>query len=87
MKKYFRIVLVLCSLVLFIGYSWISFAAESKKGGAQLWGENCARCHNMRSPSERSDKEWDTIAFHMRVRANLTTEEHKAILEFLKSAN
>src|SRR5437762_1933113 len=57
------------------------------KGGSQLWSENCARCHNMRSPRSYSDAEWEVVMHHMRVRARLTPEEHKAILEFLKSAN
>ena len=57
------------------------------KGGSQLWSENCARCHNMRSPSSYSDAEWDVVMHHMRIRAILTPEEHKKILEFLKSAN
>lgn len=57
------------------------------KGGAQLWSENCARCHNYRSPSSYSDAQWEVAMFHMRVRANLTAEEHKKILAFLKSGN
>jgi cytochrome c5 len=61
--------------------------ASSGKGGAQLWAENCIRCHNIRSPSIYSDAEWEVAMHHMRIRANLTAEEHKKILEFLKSAN
>lgn len=57
------------------------------KDGSQLWSENCARCHNMRSPNSYSDAEWEVVMHHMRVRARLTPEEHKAILEFLKSGN
>lgn len=57
------------------------------KGGAQLWAENCVRCHNIRSPSTYSDVEWDVAMHHMRIRANLTAEEHRKILQFLKSAN
>ena len=57
------------------------------KDGSQLWSESCARCHNMQSPGSYSDAEWDVVMHHMRVRARLTGEEHKAILEFLKSAN
>lgn len=60
---------------------------SSGKGGAQLWSENCIRCHNIRSPSTYSDAEWDVAMHHMRIRANLTAEEHRKILEFLKSAN
>ena len=62
-------------------------ANANGKGGAQLWAENCVRCHNNRSPSTYSDAEWDVAMHHMRIRANLTAEEHRRILEFLKSAN
>jgi len=59
--------------------------STSEKSGAQLWAENCIRCHNIRSPSNYSPAQWDVVMMHMRVRANLTPEEHKKILEFLKS--
>ncbi len=62
-------------------------AAAPRKGGAQVWSENCMRCHNLRQPRERSDREWEVIAHHMRVRANLTAEEHRLILAFLCAAN
>ncbi len=55
--------------------------------GSQLWAENCMRCHNMRSPSSLSDGEWETAVLHMRLRANLTSEESKAILQFLQAGN
>ncbi len=57
------------------------------QAGALAWTQNCMRCHNLRNPNERSDREWDVIVHHMRVRANLTTEEHRLILRFLQSAN
>lgn len=57
------------------------------KSGAQLWGENCLRCHNTPSPETFSDIEWDVAVMHMRVRANLTEEEAIKIAEFLKTAN
>lgn len=62
-------------------------AKSSSKGGAQLWAANCVRCHNNRSPSTYSDGEWDVAMHHMRIRGNLTPEEHRKILQFLKSAN
>ena len=61
--------------------------ARSGKGGAQLWAENCNRCHNVRSPQSYSGAQWEVAMLHMRVRANLTPEEHAKILAFLKSAN
>ncbi len=62
-------------------------AQRLPKGGAQMWVENCMRCHNLRQPRERSDREWETIGLHMRIRANLTAVEHRQIVKFLKSAN
>jgi len=61
--------------------------SPTKKGRAQLWEENCARCHNLRSPSSYSDAKWDVIVTHMRIRAYLTEEDAKAIVEFLKAGN
>lgn len=55
--------------------------------GAQLWNATCNRCHNRRSPTERTDREWDVIVTHMRTQANLTKEEVQAIAAFLKQAN
>jgi len=57
------------------------------KSGAQLWGENCVRCHSIPSPSAYNDTDWDTIGLHMKIRANLTKVEADKIFYFLKSAN
>ena len=57
------------------------------QGGANLWSQNCMRCHGLRSPRERSDRQWAVIVHHMRIRANLTAGEHREILEFLQAAN
>ncbi len=66
----------------------ISLPEEGQnRAGALAWSQNCMRCHNLRNPKERSDREWDVIVHHMRVRANLTAEEHRLILRFLQSAN
>jgi hypothetical protein len=59
-------------------------SGPAEKSGAQLWADNCQRCHNTRSPSSYNDAQWEVAMMHMRVRANLTPEEHKKILEFLK---
>ncbi len=62
-------------------------AAASKKSGAQLWGENCIRCHNIPSPGDYNDVDWETIGLHMRIRANLTEEEIEKIVAFMKTVN
>ncbi len=57
------------------------------KSGAQLWGENCNRCHNAPDPTTYSDDQWDVVAEHMRQKALLTDREITKVREFLKSAN
>jgi len=57
------------------------------KGRAQLWAENCIRCHNARSPAYYSDREWDVAMQHMQVRCYLTAKEARAITQFIQSAN
>lgn len=77
----------------FIGY--IIFSVSSckpaqfitAKSGAQLWGENCVRCHNIPSPNIYSDQQWELTVSHMRLRGNLTKEESDKITEFLQAAN
>lgn len=56
----------------------------SEKSGAQLWGENCNRCHNAPSMDQYSKDQWSIIGAHMRVRANVTNEEVKKIVSFLQ---
>ena len=53
------------------------------KSGAQLWAENCQRCHNTPSPSSFSHEEWVTIGLHMQTRAQLTAKERDKIIAFL----
>ncbi len=58
------------------------------KSGAQLWGENCLRCHNAPDPSDYSDDQWEVVGAHMKVRVNsLSENEITKIVDFLKSAN
>jgi hypothetical protein len=57
------------------------------RSGAELWAANCQRCHNMQSPARFSDAQWGVITHHMRLRADLTGEETRAITEFLKSGS
>lgn len=61
--------------------------AISEKVGVQLWGENCNRCHNMPSPVNFNDVQWERIGTHMKIRATLTEEEVKKIIEFMQFTN
>jgi hypothetical protein len=60
-------------------------AAASDKGAAQLWTENCSRCHNVRSPDYYTPGRWTLVAQHMRVRGYLTGAEERQITAFLQS--
>ena len=85
-------VLAGCSTVAPTAGTGLSKGANEKpvahaRGGAQLWAQNCGHCHNIRSPNSYSDAQWDVVVLHMRVRANLTADEHKQILAFLRSAH
>lgn len=49
--------------------------------GQQVFDQNCSRCHN--APGGFSSRISGTIAMHMRVRANLSEPDYRALLRFL----
>lgn len=59
----------------------------ASKSGAQLWAENCNRCHNAPDPHTFSDDQWDAATEHMHQKALLTDTEIAKIRDFLKQAN
>ncbi len=61
--------------------------ASAVEQGARTYGAMCGRCHNPRSPLERSDRDWVVIINHMRVRANLTGKASRNVLAFLQATN
>ena len=61
--------------------------ASTEKSGAQLWTDNCRRCHYLRGPETYSPSQWEVAVHHMRLRANLTGEEARKVTAFLKSAS
>jgi nitrate/TMAO reductase-like tetraheme cytochrome c subunit len=66
--------------------SGVSNDSYRELSGEELWSNNCMRCHNIRPPNVYSDTQWDVIVHHMRLRANITGQEQRAIVAFLKSA-
>jgi hypothetical protein len=85
-KKTISVLLVI-GLGLFINITFIACKASqqvSAKSGAQLWAENCQRCHNTPSPSTFSPEQWETVGMHMQTRALITEEEKTKIVNFLK---
>jgi cytochrome c553 len=89
MKKYILIlvsVFVIGTFSVFLS-SCATTASIAEKSGTQLWSENCVRCHNTTPSTAFSNTNWEIASMHMKIRANLTAEESKKVLEFLKSAN
>lgn len=69
------------------GTAQAAAAPADEPAGAELWAENCSRCHNIRSPRSFSSAQWETIVHHMRLRANLTGSEARLITQFLQASN
>jgi cytochrome c2 len=69
--------------VLILNSCTVSQKVQSKSG-AQLWTENCQRCHNIPSPSTFSPEQWETIGMHMQSRGLITDKERDKIVAFLK---
>jgi hypothetical protein len=63
------------------------FGPTPHKAGAQLWAENCTRCHYVRPPDFYSAAQWELVVAHMRQRANLTGQEARQIVQFLKAGS
>ena len=61
--------------------------AAAAARGAKAWADNCASCHNTRSPLEKSDRQWATATTHMRVRANIPGDVANDIILFLQASN
>ena len=87
MKKIFIIATIIISIVFTsVMLNGCASTKLAEKGGAELWSENCNRCHSTPPPNAFTSEQWATISMHMRVRAALTDEETKKITEFIQSA-
>jgi hypothetical protein len=54
---------------------------EPPSDGERAFRQNCSRCHN--APEGFSPRISGTIVRHMRVRANLSRDDERAILKYL----
>ncbi len=77
--------LIICIVIVITGCK--ASQAVAAKSGAQLWAENCQRCHNTPSPSSFSHDQWETIGLHMQSRALITDDERNKIVTFLKQSS
>lgn len=89
MKKSFlaiSLIVTICIILISINGCYVSKNMASKSG-AQLWAENCNRCHNAPPPGEFNNANWDIVGTHMQIRANISKTDMTKITDFLKSAN
>lgn len=91
--------LIACFLLAFVAAAWSQSPTPSKASaprkaltspdntptqiseGERLFHENCGRCHN--PPEDLSPREARAVVRQMRVRANLTAKDERALLKFL----
>ena len=85
--KLLLICLLLPGAVAFAGSESSTATKDEGIDAAKLWAHACQQCHNLQPATRFSDSQWDVIVHHMRVRANLTGAEQRAIAQFLKEAN
>jgi len=57
---------------------------EDSLTGGEVFAMYCNQCHNARNLGERPFSNYQNVAAHMRVRANLTGEEYEKLMEFLR---
>lgn len=83
--KRFTLIMIagFCIFLVVLMNSCVESQKVASKSGAQLWAENCQRCHNTPSPNSFSHEQWVTIGMHMQTRAQLTDKERDKIVAFL----
>jgi hypothetical protein len=57
---------------------------EDSLTGGEVFAMYCNQCHNARALGERPFSNYQNVAAHMRVRANLTGVEYAKLMEFLR---
>jgi hypothetical protein len=57
---------------------------EDSLTGGEVFSMYCNQCHNARALAERPFANYQNVAAHMRVRANLTGVEYAKLMEFLR---
>ena len=57
---------------------------EDSLTGGQVFTMYCSYCHNAPALAERPFSNFQNVAAHMRVRANLTGKEYAKVMEFLR---
>lgn len=89
LSKHIYSIMAAASLLLSTAYTQAADYPEPGDAtkGAQIWADNCGRCHNIREPKELRDDQWISTMFHMRLRSGLTGQDTRDVLSFMQAAN
>ena len=85
--KFIYITYLMVAITAIFLYSCIVPKSILDKSGAQLWGENCQRCHNIPPPTVYNDDQWTVLVKHMKIRSNITSDEADKIRDFIQASN
>lgn len=55
--------------------------------GAKVLADNCARCHEAPDPASRSRSQWSAIAQHMRIFSDISQDDQRRVVAFLRMVN
>ena len=58
---------------------------QEAASGAQVFAENCSRCHEAPDPAARTGRDWRSISLHMRVIADISRVDQQHVLVFLRT--
>lgn len=84
MKKIYILITLIFSISVILLSSCAPTKEIAEKSGAQLWGENCNRCHSAPSQDQYAKDQWSIIGTHMKLKAGITNDEMNKIVAFLK---
>ncbi len=84
MKKVIILIAIIISGSAMLLSSCAPVQKIAEKTGAQLWGENCNRCHSAPSQDQYSKDHWIIIGTHMQLKAGITHDEETKIVAFLR---
>jgi hypothetical protein len=87
MKKIYTTTALIISACALLISSCAPTKEIAEKSGAQLWGENCNRCHSAPSQDQYSKDQWAIVGTHMKLKAGITNDEMNKIVGFLKGVN
>lgn len=64
---------------------WPRIKLEDLQVGKKLYIANCAGCHDLHAPSEKTPDEWEEVMIRMQPKANIDDKTKDSILAYLEA--